>query len=91
MPSMNTVIIQDNSFSPMQITVGVGRPVVWRNQGSTAHTVTSGTPASNPGKLFDSGTINPGSGFTFTFSQAGEFVYFCKIHGTVMSGVVVVR
>jgi plastocyanin len=90
-PTPNTVIIRDNFFEPAELTVAVGRTVIWRNQGSVVHTATSGTPVSNPGALFDSNTIPPGGGFTFVFSQAGTVVYFCKVHGVSMSGRIIVR
>lgn len=91
MPPDNTILIRDNFYEPAQLTITLGRSVVWRNQGSTSHTATSGTPVSNPGTLFDSGTIAPGGGFTFTFSQPGTYVYFCRIHGAGMSGTIVVQ
>ena len=89
--SPNTVIIMDNSFSPQTLAVVVGRLVVWKNEGNNSHTVTSGTPTSNPGSIFDSGILAPGGGFTFAFSQAGQYSYFCKIHGASMSGIIIVQ
>ncbi len=80
MPPNNTILIRDNFYEPAQLSITLGRSVVWRNQGTTSHTATSGTPVSNPGALFDSGTISPGSGFTFTFTQPGTYVYFCRIN-----------
>jgi len=87
----NTVIIRDNFFDPPNLTVSVGGTVVWRHQGNAPHTVTSGTPTSNPGGLFDSGTLNRDGGFTFIFNQAGTFPYFCRVHGVNMTGSIVVR
>ena len=86
----NLVIIRDNSFSPQTIQVNAGRVVLWRHDGSSPHTVTSGTPATS-GRLFDSGNLNPGGSFEFTFSSPGSYVYYCKIHGTMMSGTVNVQ
>ena len=91
-PSENTVVIVDNAFTPSSITVAVGRMVAWRNQGSNPHTVTSGIPGSPAaGTLFDSGSIPAGSGYNFTFSAAGSYPYFCRLHGAAMTGVVNVR
>jgi plastocyanin len=87
----NLIRIRDNSFDPPVLSVVVGRPVAWRHEGSSPHTVTSGSPTSNPGALFDSGTVRNGGGFTFTFSEAGIYPYFCKIHGAMMSGTIQVR
>src|SRR3972149_12134992 len=85
-PGDNTVDIRDNLFSPQNLTVTLGRPVLWRQQGSSQHTVTSGSPTNNPGGLFDSGLLAPGSGFQFTFNAPGTYNYFCRVHGIAMTG-----
>lgn len=90
-PSNNTVTIRDNFFDPPDITVAAGRTVVWRHQGTNQHTVTSGTPTSNPGSIFESGTLSSGGGFTFVFNQPGTYAYFCRIHGVNMAGTVTVK
>ena len=89
--SPNSVIIRDNLFDPPVITVVLGRTVVWRHQGSTSHTVTSGTPTSNPGTIFDSGILTAGEGFQFTPTNTGTYSYFCRVHGTAMTGTINVR
>ncbi len=74
--SVNVEIV-DYAFHPQNITVTPGTTVEWYNNGSMAHTVTSltGAPAS-----FDSGVLNPGSTFTYTFTVGGKYAYYCKIH-----------
>ena len=73
-------------FSPATITVviGVNNTVVWTNKDSTPHTVTSTT------KLFDSGNMNAGDTFTFTFTTAGTYSYACSYHPW-MKGTVIVK
>jgi plastocyanin len=83
---------QAYSMDPIQ--VKVGQKVIWKNDDSTAHTVTSGTGASDPnmGKEFDSGVtklINPGATFEHTFTKAGTFPYFCQLHPTMLGKVIV--
>jgi plastocyanin len=90
-PSNNTIAIKDNFFDPANITVAVGRPVIWRHQGTATHTVTSGTPTSNSGALFDSGALNPGGGFQFTFNSPGTYPYYCRVHGIAMTGTITVQ
>lgn len=81
-----SVSIVDFAFNPKTITVPVGTTVRWTNNGSAPHTVTS---TSSP-KAFDSGTLNPGESFEFTFKTAGQFPYRCAIHPS-MTGMVIVE
>ena len=85
------VSIHDLAFNPSSITVPVGTTVLWTNNenGSIQHIVASGTPGS-PSGMFDSGALNPGQSFQFTFTQPGTFTYYCRIHGAAMTGTVVV-
>ena len=77
-------------FLPGEVTIGVGDSVTWHNDGTAAHTVTSGNPADGPDGLFDSGLFLGGDTFSHTFTEAGEYQYFCQIHpwmtGTVIVG-----
>jgi plastocyanin/LysM repeat protein len=87
------VSIQNFAFNPATITVRVGQQVVWVNNDSAPHTTTSGSCSGGtctPAPGWDSGTLNPGQSFAFTFTQAGTFTYFCRIHGAAMQGTVVV-
>jgi plastocyanin/LysM repeat protein len=87
------VSIQDMAFNPGTITVRVGQQVVWVNNDSVPHTSTSGSCSGGtciPAPGWDSGTLNPGQSFAFTFTTAGTYTYFCRIHGAAMQGTVVV-
>jgi plastocyanin len=87
------VSIQGFAFNPGTITVRVGQQVVWVNNDSAPHTTTSGSCSGGtctPAPGWDSGTLNPGQSFSFTFTSAGTFTYFCRIHGASMQGTVVV-
>jgi plastocyanin/LysM repeat protein len=87
------VNIQNFAFNPGTITVRIGQQVVWVNNDSAPHTTTSGSCSGNnctPAPGWDSGTLNPGQSFAFTFTTAGTFTYFCRIHGASMQGTVVV-
>ncbi len=76
-PAVQTITIDigDNTFAPSKTTVPVGATVVWKHTGKKPHTVTADTGA------FDSGKLDNGSTFAFTFKQAGTFPYFCQFHG----------
>lgn len=76
------------SFTLEDLTVSVGTTVTWTNQDRATHTATSGTPRSRSG-VWDSGNLGLGGQFSFTFTEAGTFQYFCRIHNS-MTGTVTV-
>jgi plastocyanin len=71
-----------SAFSPTPDTVAVGSMVTWTNNDAYGHTVTS-VPGSS--EVFDSPVAGGGS-FSHTFSTAGTYGYYCKIHGAPTSG-----
>jgi plastocyanin len=78
-----TVYIQDFYFSPASINVEPGTTVTWVNQGQAPHTAT------HTGGTFDSGTLQPGQSYSYTFNRAGTYAYYCQIHPN-MTGTIVV-
>src|SRR6185503_7940739 len=73
--------VKDNvHWVPGHISVPVGTTVEFANDDpDQQHTVTSGTPGSE-GALFDSGVMAYQAAFQYTFDNAGEYSYFCKLH-----------
>jgi plastocyanin len=76
--------------NPAIDTVPAGTAVTWTwtNTGSTSHSVQSqGTQS------FASSQILSGSGktYTVTFTTPGTYVYDCAVHGSAMTGRVVVQ
>jgi plastocyanin len=82
------VDIRDFFYDPQDLRVQVGDTVTWTNNDTVAHTVTAGTP-DNPTGEFDSGEIQPGETFTYTFDQAGTFDYYCTLHPDMTGSVTV--
>jgi plastocyanin len=80
-----TVLIQNFSFKPANITIKRGTKVTWINKDSTAHTATA-----NNGRSFDSGRLGKGQKYTHTFKSAGKKPYHCEIHSH-MKGTITVR
>jgi plastocyanin len=78
-----TVPIRDFFFDPAEITVESGTTVMWVNEGSHPHTVTS-----DDGQ-FDSEALNPGDSFMVTFSGQGTLTYHCEIHPSMTGSVTV--
>ncbi|HEU5364413.1 MAG TPA: cupredoxin family copper-binding protein, partial [Hanamia sp.] len=79
----NTVVIKGFAFSPSSLTVKKGTKVTWVNNDGPAHTVT----ATDNGNTFNSGTINPGGSYSFTFTTTGDFNYNCSIHPQMLGSV----
>ncbi len=78
------VTIQNFAFSPAHLSVAPGTTVTWTNKDSVAHTVTSDTSA-----WPDSGSVNTGQTFSFTFKKAGTYTYHCSIHPSMVGTVTV--
>ncbi|HYG00426.1 MAG TPA: plastocyanin/azurin family copper-binding protein [Candidatus Saccharimonadales bacterium] len=89
-------LLTDTSYNPNPIEVTVGQTVVWTNDDSAFHTVTSGSVGTpDAGKAFDSGLAGPtaltskGKTFEHTFDTAGEYPYFCTLHPAMVGTVIV--
>ena len=89
--------LADKAFSPNPVNVKIGDTITWVNEDSVFHTVVSGNPSSGgeTGKVFDSGLSGPtalttkGKTFSHTFTEKGEFPYFCQLHPTMIGKVIV--
>ena len=78
-------------YSPDKITLvlGVNATVTWSNDDSAPHTVTS-TSVPSGASSFDSGNMNAGQTFTYTFTVAGTYQYKCDYHSWMTGTVTVV-
>lgn len=74
-------------YEPEVIQVQVGTKIIWENNDSTIHTVTSGTPDEGPSGLFDSELISAGSVFEYTFTSPGKVDYYCIVHPWMIGSV----
>ncbi len=79
---------EDRCYIPPVIKVSAGESVSWLNDDSAFHSVTSGVYGAPTG-LFDSGYMDPGDVFAYTFDESGEYDYYCTLHEW-MYGVVLV-
>jgi plastocyanin len=83
------IAAKDFQFEPRSVEVKAGTAVRWTNKDSSTHTTTSGKPGSRDGTWHGELAASTGT-FTFTFTQAGTFTFFCEKHVT-MTGTVVVK
>lgn len=71
------------SFDPPNPVINIGDTVIWTNIDGSGHTTTS-----NSG-LWNSGTLQNGQSFSYTFTSAGSFSYRCSIHAAMTGNVTV--
>lgn len=67
------VTIDNFTFQPAELTVKTGTTVTWKNHDDIPHTIVSS------GK-FRSKTMDTDDSFSFTFTAAGDYKYFCSLH-----------
>ena len=77
------VKIDNFSFSPQEINVAVGTSVTWTNRDDIPHTVVS------TDGVFKSKVRDTDEKFSYTFTKAGTYSYYCSIHPKMTGKVVV--
>ncbi len=76
-------------YNPDPVKIKVGDTINWVNTGDTIHTATT-DPSQAPDKTWasvpqeaetwDSGYMNSGDNFSYTFKVPGTYKYFCTTH-----------
>jgi plastocyanin len=82
-PATAEVKIDNFSFGPATLTVAVGTTVTWINRDDIPHTAVSTE------KVFKSKVLDTDEKFSFTFTKAGTYPYFCSVHPKMTGSVVV--
>jgi plastocyanin len=77
------VQVVDFAFEPAMVMIEAGDTVTWTNAGVRPHTVTADDGS------FDSGRLDPGEQFSFTFNEPGTFAYVCGFHPEMQGSVMV--
>ena len=77
------VHISNFTFGPQDLKVKIGQTVTWVNDDDIPHTVVSGA------RLFKSKVLDTGDSFSFTFTKAGAYGYFCSLHPHLTAKVLV--
>ncbi len=81
----------DNSFRPEIVEIAVGDEVLWENRGMNEHDALY-VDGDDWGVVAES--FQPGDVYSHVFTEAGEYRYYCSIHGSTevgMIGTVIVR
>lgn len=74
------ITIDQFDFEPKVLEIHVGDSVRWVNESVHLHWVNQKKDSLNKADLFNSGPLSPGEEFTYEFSTAGDFFYFCQAH-----------
>ena len=84
--AQDTAVKIDNfTFAPRRVTVKTGTSVTWTNHDDIPHVIASSTKGA-----FKSKTLDTDDKFSFTFTTAGVYEYFCSLHPH-MTGTIVVE
>jgi plastocyanin len=79
----NVITIDNFTFSPKELTVAVGTTVKWVNHDDIPHTVVEKKTT------FRSKALDTDDAYSYTFTSAGTFDYFCGLHPHMVGQVVV--
>ena len=80
------VVINTSGYQPSTLEVKVGTVVTWTNSDSVAHTITSDTSG-----IFDSGPMENGATFMFTFTRPGTYAYHSSSDPTLKGAIIVTQ
>lgn len=83
-PPRIMIYMDNGAFNPSTGFLPSGGTVIWQNDDTVVHTVTSNTG------LFTSGDIAPEKSYSYTFPDTGTYHYHCEHHG-VMQGTILVQ
>jgi plastocyanin len=79
----NEITIDNFTFTPKELTVAVGTTVRWVNHDDIPHTVVEKKTT------FRSKALDTDDSYSFTFTSAGTFDYFCGLHPHMVGQVIV--
>ncbi len=79
----NEITIDNFTFTPKELTVPVGTTVTWLNHDDIPHTIVEKKTT------FRSKALDTDDSYSFTFTSAGTFDYFCGLHPHMVGQVIV--
>jgi plastocyanin len=79
----NVITIDNFTFSPKELTVAVGTTVKWVNHDDIPHTVVEKKTT------FRSKALDTDDSYSYTFTSAGAFDYFCGLHPHMVGQIIV--
>ena len=79
----NEITIDNFTFTPKELTVAVGTTIKWVNHDDIPHTIVEKKTT------FRSKALDTDDSYSFTFTSAGTFDYFCGLHPHMVGQVIV--
>ena len=79
----DVITIDNFTFSPKELRVAVGTTVKWVNHDDIPHTIVEKKTT------FRSKALDTDDSYSFTFTSAGTFDYFCGLHPHMVGQVIV--
>jgi len=79
----NVITIDNFTFSPKELTIPVGTTVQWVNHDDIPHTIVEKKTS------FRSKALDTNDSYSYTFTSAGAFDYFCGLHPHMVGKIIV--
>src|SRR5438067_5962606 len=80
-----SVEIMNYQFQPSSLTISVGDTVTWPNHDSAPHNIV----VSDGPEKFSGPTIQQGQSWSYTFTKAGTYQYYCGVHPDMKASITV--
>lgn len=77
------ITIDNFTFAPAELTISPGTTVTWENHDDIPHSVVE------KNTLFRSKALDTNDAYSFTFTQAGIYDYFCGLHPHMVGKIIV--
>lgn len=79
------VTIDNFTFAPAELSIAVGTTVTWVNRDDIPHTVVAND------KSFRSKALDTNDRYSFAFTKAGTYDYFCSLHPHMKAKIIVTQ
>lgn len=83
--AVKEVTIDNFTFAPAELSVAVGTTVNWVNRDDIPHTVVA------KDKSFRSKALDTNDRYSFVFTKAGTYDYFCSLHPHMTGKIIVTQ
>jgi plastocyanin len=81
--SATEVTVDNFTFAPQALTVPVNSTVTWVNKDDVPHVIASSD------ELFKSKALDTDDKYSYTFTKAGTYPYYCSVHPKMVGKIVV--